>query len=58
MFLYIKQIFIICRLVYSAPMQMCSFAFRFFFAFSFSFAFEVFLRFPFFALSFLCVSVL
>ena len=55
-FLYIKELFLICRLLYNAPIEMRSFASSFlcvfvffafaffcgFFAFSFSFAFSFF----------------
>ena len=49
-FLYIKELFIICRLLYNAPIEMRSFASSFLCVF-------VFLRLRFFAFSFFCVFV-
>ena len=59
-FLYIKELFIICRLLYNAPIEMRSFASSFLCVFVFLrlrfFAF--FCVFVFFAFSFFCVFVL
>ena len=52
-FLYIKELFIICRLLYNAPIEMRFFASSFLCVFVFfAFFFAFFLRFRFFAFSF------
>ena len=56
-FLYIKELFIICRLLYNAPIEMRSFASSFLCVFVFL-RLRFFLRFRFFAFSFFCVFVL
>ena len=52
--LYIKELFIICRLLYNAPIEMRSFASSFF---AFAFFFVFFLRLRLFASSFSEISV-